>query len=268
MVIIFFEKKLLCVIILYSKNYEAEEGAFMLRLAICDDMPEFLQSTRELLENWVEKPVEILIELFTDGDSLIESHTSNPFDIILLDVVMPLLNGIEVATEIRKFDKSVKLVFLTSSSEYAVESYSVKANNYLLKPIDSGKLYYCLNDFYIDIMERAKYITVKTVAAMHHIALRNIEHIEAQGKKVLFVLCDGTTVESPNPFYFYEEQLLQEDGFLKCHRSYIVNIYKISTYTQKEIRMQSGFRIPISRSYHKEFEHTYFELLFRKDGVL
>ena len=117
-------------------------------------------------------------------------------------------------------------------------------------------------------MEHAKYITVKSVTAMHRIALRNIEHLEAQGKKVLFVLYDGTTVESTNPFYFYENQLLREDGFVKCHRSYIVNVYKITTYTQKEIRMQSGCRIPISRSYHKEFENAYFELLFGKEGAL
>lgn len=240
----------------------------MLRIAICDDMPEFIQSIEKLLEDWEEKPTDILPEVFTDGDSLVESHTSNPFDIILLDVVMPLLNGIEVASEIRKFDKTVKIIFLTSSSEYAVESYSVNANNYLLKPIDKNKLYSCLHVLYTEIVEHAKYITVKSVTAMHRIALRNIEHLEAQGKKVLFVLCDGTTVESTNPFYFYENKLLHEDGFLKCHRSYIVNVYKITTYTQKEIRMQSGYRIPISRSYHKEFEHAYFELLFRKEGAL
>jgi len=185
-----------------------------------------------------------------------------------LDVVMPLLNGIEVASEIRKFDKSVKIVFLTSSSEYAVESYTVNANNYLLKPIDKNKLYSCLNVLYAEIVEHEKYITVKSVTAMHRIALRNIEHLEAQGKKVLFVLCDGTTVESTNPFYYYENELLREDGFIKCHRSYIVNVYRIITYTQKEIRMQSGCRIPISRNFHKEFEHAYFELLFRKEGAL
>lgn len=240
----------------------------MLRLAICDDMPEFIQSIKELLEHWNAKPTDILTEFFTDGDSLIESHASNPFDIILLDVVMPLSNGIEIASEIRKFDKSVKIVFLTSSSEYAVESYSVSANNYLLKPIDKNKLYSCINTLYADIIDDAKYITVKSVSAVHRIALRNIEHLEAQGRKVLFVLCDGTTVESTNPFYFFEDQLLREDGFLKCHRSYLVNVYKITTLTSKEIRMQSGCRIPVSRNYHKDFELAYFDRLFGKEGVL
>lgn len=240
----------------------------MLRLAICDDMPEFVLSTKELLEHWEGKPTDILLETFTDGDSLIKFHASNPFDIILLDVVMPLSNGIEVASEIRKFDKSVKIIFLTSSPDYAVDSYSVNATNYLLKPIDGNKLYSCLRILYAEIVEHTKYITVKSAAAVHRIALRNIDHVEAQGKKVLFVLCDGATIESTKPFYFYESQLLQEEGFLKCHRSYIVNAYKITTYTQKEIQMQLGCRIPISRSFHKEFEQAYFELLFRKEGSL
>ena len=173
----------------------------MLRLAICDDMPEFLLSTKMQLEQWKDKPEELIIELFNNGDSLIEAHIANPYDIIFLDVLMPLLNGIETASEIRKHDSSVKIVFLTSTSAFAVDSYTVHADNYLLKPVAQDKL-------------------------------------------------------------------LLEDGFFKYHRSYIVNIYRIVTYMQKEIRMQSGFRIPVSRSCHAEFESAYFDLLFGKTDDL
>jgi len=69
-----------------------------------------------------------------------------------------------------------------------------------------------------------------------------------------------------DPLYTYEDKLLLKDGFYKCNRSYIVNIYKIDTYTPKEIIMRSGYRIPISRSYHKKFESVYFELLFGQAG--
>lgn len=236
----------------------------MLRIAICDDAPEFLSYTKRQLEHWKEKPEKLVIELFKDGDSLLESHTAKPFDIILLDVIMPLLNGIETAAEIRRFDKSVKIVFLTSSAEYAVDSYTVRANNYLLKPVDPDKLFRCLNELYTDILNNAKCITVSSVAAVHRVELRNIEYIEAHGKKVLLMLADGNTIESNNPFYYFQDKLLLEDGFFKCHRSYIINIYRIVTYTQKEIRMQSGFRIPIARSCHAEFEAAYFDLLFRE----
>ena len=74
-----------------------------------------------------------------------------PFDIILLDVVMPLLNGIEAANELREKDKNVKIVFLTSSPEFAVASYTVKASNYLLKPVEPAKLFACLDELIIEI---------------------------------------------------------------------------------------------------------------------
>ncbi len=239
----------------------------MLRIALCDDMSDFLINTRDTIKQWDRKPHNLSIELFTDGDSLIESHTAKPFDIIFLDVLMPLLNGIDTAAEIRRHDKSVKIVFLTSTADFAVESYTVSANNYLLKPIEHGKLFQCLDMLYSDLLANARCITVKSLSAVHRIELHNIEYIEAQGKKVSFSLVDGTTIESNNPFYHFENQLLLEDGFFKCHRSYIVNIYRIKTYTQKEIKMQSGFRIPISRSCHAEFEAAYFKLLFSEGGV-
>ena len=111
----------------------------MLRLAICDDMPDFSNHTKHLIERW--NVDNLVIEVFDNGDSLIAAHVANPFDIILLDIIMPLLNGIDTAAEIRKSDKTVKIIFLTSSSEFAIDSYSGKATNYLLKPVVAERLY-------------------------------------------------------------------------------------------------------------------------------
>lgn len=230
----------------------------MLRIAICDDMPDFLTSVKGQLEQWEDTPEKFVIELFKDGDSLLESHTAKPFDIILLDVIMPLFNGIETAAEIRRFDKSVKIVFLTSSAEYAVDSYTVHANNYLLKPVDSDKLFHCLSDLYTDILNNAKCITVNSSAAVHRVEVRNIEYIEAHGKKVLLVLTDGSMIESNNPFYYFQDKLLLDDGFFKCHRSYIINIYRIVTYTQKEIYCFSVFIYP---TLSQESDLTFPEML-------
>ena len=177
---------------------------------------------------------------------------------------MPLLNGIEAAAEIRRTDKSVKIVFLTFSPEYAVESYTVKADNYLLKPLDRDRFWACLDACYADILDNAKYITVRSAAALHRVLLQDIEYMEAHGKQVLFFLSDGSVLEAVDPFYLYEDKLPLEDGFFKCHRSYVVNVYKINTYTQKELTMRSGCRIPISRSCHTTFEAAYFSLLFGK----
>ena len=106
----------------------------MLRIAICDDDPTFLTLTAAVIGRWENKPLDLQLETFENGDELIRVHDEVPFDIVFLDVLMPLLNGIETARAIRERDKKVKIVFLTATAEFAVDSYTVKADNYLLKP--------------------------------------------------------------------------------------------------------------------------------------
>ena len=238
----------------------------MLRIAICDDMLETREHIASLVEQWPGKMDGMQVECFGDGDLLITAHSKNPFDIILLDVVMPLINGIDTAQELRQEDKTVKIVFLTASPEYAVDSYRVKASNYLLKPIDSERLYRCLEELKQEILEDGKAISLRSGNTIHRVQLRHIEHVEAQGKQVLVVLLEGQYIRATEPFYAFEEKLGLEEGFFKCHRSYIVNLYKIRSYSQSEITMKSGCRIPISRSGQKEFERVYFERLFGKVG--
>lgn len=238
----------------------------MFKIAICDDEPVFSSQIEAILKHWPSKPADLKVETFANGDALITAHTESPFDIILLDVIMPFVNGIETAREIRRHDKNVRIVFLTSSPEYAVDSYTVKANNYLLKPVEPFSLFQCLDEFYGEIHQVLPYINVKIPHAVRKINLAEIEYVEAQKRHVLFVLADGNKLESTEPFYTYEEKLSSDLGFFKCHRSYIVNISMIDTYTAKEVQMHSGHLIPISRSCHKEFEDAYFSSVFGKAG--
>ena len=238
----------------------------MLRIAICDDMPIFLRHVESLLTQWPERPDNLLLDSFEDADSLLAAHHANPYDIIFLDILMPLLNGIDAAREIRQLDKNVKIVFLTSSAEFGVDSYTVKANNYLLKPVDADRLFSCLNELTEELMDSPKTIVIKCAKALQRVQISNIEYLEAQNKHVLFAFHDGTSVYSVEPLYIYEEQLTLSDGFFKCSRSYIVNMHHIDTYTTKEVRMRSGYRISISRSCQSEFEAAYFETMFGKAG--
>ena len=239
----------------------------MIRIAICDDSPAFLQQTKFLIQHW-DSPVarNIAIELFEDGDTLLLAHAKSPFDIIFLDIVMPLLNGIDAAKELREKDTTVKIVFLTCSAEFAVDSYSVKASNYLLKPVSPDSLFACLEDLTDALQSSPKYIIVKSLDSINRVTLQDIEHMEAQGKHVVFYLKGNRTLESPEPFYTFENTLTLDEGFHKCHRSYIVNIHHIDTYTHAEIIMHSGRRVPIARSCQKSFESSYFKVVFGKVG--
>ena len=239
----------------------------MIRIAICDDSPAFLQQAKFMVQHW-DSPAagNIAIELFEDGDTLLLAHEKKPFDIILLDIVMPLLSGIEAARELREKDKTTKIVFLTSSPEFAIESYSVKASNYLLKPVSPDSLFACLEELITELECVPKYMIVKGLASTHRIPLADIEYVEAQGKHVMVFLKGNRAVESPEPFYSFETALVLDEGFYKCHRSYIVNIHQIDNYTHSEIVMHSGRHIPIARSCQKSFETSYFRVVFGKVG--
>ena len=161
----------------------------MIRIAICDDSSEFTSQITHLIDHWnTSSTHNITTEQFRDGDSLLSAHKEKPFDIILLDILMPLLNGIDTARELREKDRTVKIVFITSSVEFAVDSYTVKASNYLLKPVNPVNLFSCLDELISELHSITKCIIVKGMDATHRIPLTNIEYVEAQRKHVVFFL--------------------------------------------------------------------------------
>lgn len=106
-----------------------------MKIGICDDERCFIERARHLVEEWAKKHnIFVSIYEFTNGDDLICAHQKNCMDLIILDVIMPLFNGIDAAKELRIHDQNVPVIFLTSSREYAVDSYDVHAFYYLMKP--------------------------------------------------------------------------------------------------------------------------------------
>lgn len=237
---------------------------FTIRLAICDDDPVCLQSTLRLAEQWaIQYGVPLKTELFENGDKLLDCERREKSDIILLDIMMPLLNGMDTAKEIREFDPHVKIVFLSSSCEYGVASYDVKASGYLLKPIVYQKFCEVLNDCARAILKEPDTLVLHIAFGYQTIYTNTIEYLEAQNKKVTFTLSDGSRKDGLDTLSHYEQYLTLEKGFFKCHRSYIVYIPAVAHFTATEIRTKSGMRIPIARGFGKAFQNAYFEYMFQ-----
>lgn len=235
----------------------------MIRIAVCDDNSEFLERTVNMIEKWSEQsriPSEIL--RFDNGDALIEKNAVVRIDIIFLDIIMPFLNGMDTAKELRQVNNAVKIIFLTSSPEFALESYSVKAKDYLLKPITYEKIKEILDECSHDIETEPKNIVIKTASGYQKLFYHDIEYAEAQRKKVIFYLRSGKTVEAVEPFYSFVDRLTDCDGFFKCHRSYLVYLPNIDYFNMTEIITKSGRKIPIARGYGKTFQEVYFSIIF------
>lgn len=239
-------------------------GENMLKIGICDDSKIFLICAEKLIRKWSdERRIPVKIYPFNNGDKLVAANTEERLDIIFLDIIMPLLNGMDAARELRQRDKSVKIIFLTSSPEFALESYEVKAQGYVLKPIAYDKLKELLDECAQSFAEEPKNMVIKTVTGYQKLYFHEIEYAEAQNKRVFFHLRSGNIIESAEPFHSFEERFSSQDGFFKCNRSYLVYLQNVDHFTAAEITTKSGRNIPVSRGYAKAFKEAYFAQMFQ-----
>ena len=173
-------------------------------------------------------------------------------------MVMPTVNGMAAAREIRKFDKVAKIAFLTSSPEFAIESYSVKACNYILKPVAKEKLFFALDDVMETAnMENDKAIVVKSCDGIEKLPLSQIVYVEALDRRVIYTLASGKIVEFVGSFSKVREELLSYREFIQSHRSYVVNMRYISSIKNTEIILQIGCSLPIAQRRGADIKERY-----------
>lgn len=224
----------------------------MLRIIACDDDVAFLDNLHRMINRWsAETGTAVDVALVTRGEDLLARHAASRADIIMLDMIMPLVNGMDTARELRQSDTAVRLVFLTSSPEFALESYEVRAFDYLLKPVTYERVAQLLDE-----------LVIKTSFGYHALRLSDIEYAEARNKHAVFHLRDGRNIEALEPFRSIEDRLAQNATFFKCHRSYQVNLRNIDHFNRTEIVMRSGACIPLARSCKQGFQDAYFAARF------
>ena len=235
----------------------------MLRIGVCDDDKEFLQRLVQMIHIWSDHsgiPTELYP--FDNGDELISKNAAFRMDIILLDIVMPLLNGMDTARELRAQDTAVKIIFLTSSPEFALESYEVRAQDYLLKPITPQALYPILDQLYRKELQPQDGLTLKAGKVLFRVPFSQLVYVEVNQKHLYFNLTDGSVREVPGVLRQYEAQLLAREEFMRIHRSYIVNMLQVAAFAPTEVRTFSGKSLPVSRLLYPQLQKDYLALLF------
>lgn len=238
----------------------------MIRIAVCDDNIEELNYVDHILQNYCHEQYSCLdVQTFRTGFSLLNAiECGMSFDIVLLDIIMPGENGIDIAREIRKNDTQVKLLFLTSSVEYAVESYEVRASNYIVKPISAEKLCRiiaaCISD--IEQKEQAGLILRTGSNQYMRVQYSRLMYGEAMRKTVDLHLSDQSVVSSVMTFTKLVSLLEGHVDFVKPHRSYIVNLHYIEHINKNEIIMTNGDRIPIPPKKYPEVSKLFFDFSF------
>lgn len=230
-----------------------------MKIAVCDDNQEELHRVASLLEDYqAEKNVSISPRLFESSVELASIAPQENFDLYLLDVLMPALNGIDLAREIRAFNTAVPILFLTSSPEFAVESYTVHAANYLLKPVSRERLFSALNDISDQQKaDRKNYIIVKSNIGVRKILLSQLVYVEAQDRRVIYHLQNGGQVDCIARFSAIAGELLKNTEFIQPHRSYLVNMNYINIIGTMDMELQDHTVLPLAQRRVAEIKEYY-----------
>lgn len=240
----------------------------MLHIAICDDNIDELSNIVQLINLYrTEKNLNCEYAAFPNGFELMDTlKKGKHFDIFLLDIIMPGFMGIEVAKEVRTFDKTAPIIFFTSSPEFALQSYSVKAINYVLKPISKEKFFITFDELLnqLNIEKKEDVLIVKSTEGIQKILLSTLVYVEVVGRNVYYYLLSGKVVKCLEPFTLVCEKLLKYNYFLKTHRSYLVNMRYIDTIDNKRITLQTSSIVPIAQGKARDIKQQY--LTYQMEG--
>ena len=243
----------------------------MIKIAFCDDDMEVLHQMNELLDRYrVERNEDITYAAFQSPFELLtEIEKGIRPDILFLDVVMPGQNGMDVAKEIRQYDTNMKLIFLTSSPEVAVESYSVGAYFYQLKPIWEESFFRLMDAVLVECEKKKKNsLILRSKDGITRIDLQQLEYCEVLGRKLLFHLENGAVLESAGSLDDLAGQLMQYSNFFRPHRSFLVNMEYIQNISSRSIKMVNDAEIPIPHGKCSEIKNTYMEYAFNGEQAV
>jgi len=233
----------------------------MLQIALCDDNIDELSNMVQLIDLYrTSKHLSCEHAVFPNGFEMISAlEKGKRFDIYCLDIIMPGFTGIDVAKEIRGFDKTAQILFFTSSPEFALESYSVKAINYILKPISKEKLFFTFDELLEQIKTKKEEdaVIVKSNAGIQKILISNLVFAEVIGRNVLYHLRSGKVIECTEPFSSVCYNLLKYGCFIKPHRSYLVNMQYVDTIENHQITLQTLSSVPVAQGKAREIKQQY-----------
>ena len=243
----------------------------MVNIAFCDDDLSMLNELQVLLDRYrVERRQEIGYTAFRSPlDLLAEIERGTRFDILFLDVLMPGETGIDAAAEIRNYDNDVKIIFLTSSPEFAVQSYTVGAYFYQLKPI-WAESFFRLMDAVLSTCEKEQTssLILRCKSGITRLDPKQLEYCEVIHRTLFLHLASGKVLESIGSLDELSCQLEPYGSFLRPHRSYLVNLEYVQNLSRRGITMSCLTEIPIPRGKYNEIKEAFLAYAFQNRQVI
>lgn len=254
---------------LYYFQTKPARRELIMKIVVCDDSTEDLEKIKGLLTKYMEtnKSMRFETEYYTDSKKLYHQiQGESQSDIYILDMIMSEQSGIDIGTLIRSTDQRSVIIYITSSDDFALEAYGVRAVRYLLKPVQEELFAEALDYAISNISKELKdaLYTVKTKEGLVSIPYSKIEYIENYSRTLNICLTDGRNIQSIFIRKSFDEetrQIVESGSFIQVHKSFVVNLYHVDKLAPGNIIMESGARIPVSKTRTADVKKEYLKFV-------
>lgn len=230
----------------------------MLKIGICDMDTGFVKNLLDMLKEILYQYADWEAQVFTDSDEVIKAIDEQRFDcnLLFMDIYQKQMNGVSVAEYVETKHVNTDIIFVTTSKEHVFECYRHHAYAYLLKPVREHDITTEVKRYLKDMQFNPKCLNITNRGTVTKIPIDTILFVESNYRKII--------VHTKNQQYEYYEKLdaletmLKQDGFIRCHQSYIVATDKITGCSGNTLQV-GEYAVPISRKY-KENVRNHLEL--------
>ena len=238
----------------------------MVRIAVCDDSDFMRSETKKRILNYsVKKDLDYSLDEYDAGEKLVGS--GEKYDLIFMDYEFENkgANGIDIAKQIREYDKNSTIVFASSYPSIVFDTFEVGTFRFLTKPIDDNKFNEVM-DAFLRTMEEDNVLKIRLDGENHFFKESTISYVEGMGKNCILHFCDGREEMECHETLGAIEGRLSSKKFYRCYKSFLINLAQVDSYNHDEVTMSTGEKLLISRLKYKEFNNIYAEYLV-KAGV-
>lgn len=236
-----------------------------LRIAIVDDVSSDREQIKDDVCRWAEERQAALDSppaLFQNGEEFLAGFCADLYDIIFLDIYMDGIDGMATARRIREIDTVCRLIFITTTADFAVDSYEVDSSWYLVKPYSADKLNAALDRCGSLFLEAEKFITVPAKYGEQRLRLHDIAYTEYENRKIHVYFKDGCETFVPMKQGDFAAMLLAYPYFCDCMKGLLVNFEAVDKLLEDSFLLHGGCRIPISRLKYREVRERFFEFSY------
>lgn len=244
-----------------------------MKVAICDDESLCRVQVLDIAADYAEerKDKEIVFEMFSEPEAVLKAtREGGSYDIYILDIVMPSMNGIQLGQALRNEGVDGKIIYLTSSEEYALDSFRVRAFDYILKPIEKASFYKVMDEAVNSIhIKKDKGLIIKTRDGNARINFDSILYAELSNRTMTYHLAGGKTVESTTLRCSFGEavgELLADGRFIQCGVSTVVNLHHITSVENEGVVFMDTERVFLNKKLCRELRGAWNTYWITKEG--